>query len=188
MVTARAGYETVAKLPVFRNVLNPGYRLKIPGQSPPSRIARAAVDAFRKLTKPGRKPKTFLELRQIKAFGDEIRPILQANHARAIFTSRDPGLLNHMLRYPRGGISGWFLTSGGRDIGFAILSLVSSHAAVLEGRIVECMLESDDPEQWHATIFALTAALKRLGVDVAIGFGSTPLMADSLRRSGYLPA
>jgi hypothetical protein len=129
-----------------------------------------------------------VELRSVDAFGDEVRPIVTAHESRAVFTSRDPGLLNHLLRFPRGGISGWRLVVDGTVRGFAVLGLVAREGTVLEGRIIEALLDADDPDLWHASIHGLTEELKRQGADVAIGLGSTPLTASALEASGYAPA
>ena len=188
LVTGRAGYEVVAKVPVYRNVLNPGYRLRLPGIGPAARLARAVSDTASKLARPGQKPRRSVEIEPVESFGDEIRPILASHESRSVMTSRDPGLLNHLMRYPRGGISGWRLVCEGVVRGFAILSVVPREGTIREGRIVESLVDGDDPDLWHGSIFALTSELKRQGADVAVGFASTPLTAQALARSGYAPA
>jgi hypothetical protein len=188
VVTGRAGYEFVAKVPVVQKVLNVGYRLRVPGDSAGVRVLRAAKDWGRKLARPGNAPRVGVDLRPVDAFGDEVRPAISAAEARAVVTSRDPGLLNHMLRYPRGGVTGWHVVIAGELRGFGVLSVVPRAGSVREGRVVECLLDTDDPDAWHAALDALTRMLAGQGADVAIGFASTPITAHGFSASGFIPA
>jgi hypothetical protein len=187
-VTGRCGYEVVRKVPVYRNILRARYRLQLPGLSPAARLVRTATDLGRRLARPPRRPRKAVELRPVEAFGEEVRPIVTAHESRAVFTSRHPELLNHLLRYPRGGVSGWHLIVDGCVRGFAVLSVVPREGEIREGRIVDVMIDADDPDLLHASIVGLTEELKRQGADVAIGLGSLPATARALEDSGYAPA
>lgn len=184
----RGGYALVAAMPVYQNVLRLGYRLKVPGHGPTGRLLRAARDAAGMLARRAGRPRVPLGLRRVEAFGPEVGPALAAYATRAVFTSRGPDLLNHVLRYPRGGVTGWHLVRGGAVRGFAVLSLVPRDGGAREGRVVDCLLDDPDDDAWHAAVVALTGELRRQGADVATGFASTEWSARALRASGYAPA
>ncbi len=124
-------------------------------------------------------------LREVREFGAEVAPILDAYRGRAVFVDRGPDLLNHLLRCPRGEISGWRIELGGRVAGFGLLSMVGQGKARV-GKVVDCILDEDDPDAWHAAIVALSRVLGRQGADVAVGFGSTPWLAAALREAGFV--
>lgn len=187
-VIGRAGYGLVAEVPVYQNVLRVGYRWKVPGPGLPGRLLRVGKDAAAKLVRRAGQPRARVEPRRVEAFGPEIGPVLTAYGARAVFTSRGPDLLNHALRYPRGGVTGWHLVRGGAVRGFAVLSLVTRDGGVREGRLADCLLDDPDDDAWHAAALALTAELGRQGADVAVGFASTGWSARALRASGYAPS
>ena len=182
-VIDRGGYQLVARVPVYQKVLRPGYRLRAGG---PRKLARWLRDLARMVLRRGRRPGRTIELRPVDDFGPEVEPVLDAYRSRAVFTSRDPALLNHVLRYPRPCLSGWRLVDEGRLAGFAVLSLVRQGKTHV-GKVVDCVLDDPDPALWHAAIDALTGELRRQGADVALGFGSTPWMARALEAAGYRP-
>lgn len=187
-VIVGAGYSLVAAVPVFQRVLRAGYRLRVPGPGPAGRLLRAARDLGRTLASRRRavRPARAVALEAIAAFGPEIAPALDDLHARAIATSRSPARLNHALRYPRPGMSGWRIVAGDerRACGFALLNVVEQ-GSVRAGKIVECLVEGHDPALWHAAVAALTETLRAQGADLAVAFGSTPWMADALRQAGF---
>lgn len=182
------GYELVAMVPVMQRVSRVGFRLRERVHNPLGRLLRAARDLARNVARPARTPKWAVELTQVGAFGAEIEPILKAYESRAVFFSREAGMLNHVLRYPRGGVTGWHLTRRGVLLGFAVLSLVAKPGPVLEGRIAGCMLATDDPDAWHAALHALTRTLERQGADKVVAVASTQWTARGLRAAGYTPA
>ncbi|WP_406698372.1 acetyltransferase [Singulisphaera sp. Ch08] len=185
-VTGGAGYTPAAEVTVFQKVLRIGYRWRAPGLGPGARLLRVGRDAARKVRNPGRPPQVVVELRQVREFGPEVDPILEGWRTRAILTSRSPERLNHTLRYPRPGMTGWLILEGGQPRGFALLNIVSQ-GAVRAGKLVECLVDGDDSVLQHAAIVALTEELKRQGADVATGFASTPWTAEALRLSGFIP-
>ncbi len=176
--SGRSGYELLGTVPVFRRVLRPGHQLRA------GRVARWARDLVRATMNRPRAPRARVELRPVGEFGPEIAPILERYKDRAVFTNRRPELLNHFLRYPRGGISGWLLARDGQVVGFGLLGVVRGRDACL-GKVVDCVLADTDPALWHASLDALTRELKRRGADVAEGFGSTEWTALALRSAGY---
>jgi hypothetical protein len=189
-VGGRGGYAVVGPVPVYRRVLRPGYALRQPGVSLPGRLLQVARATTGVLARPTLRSKTVVELHRVEAFGQEIERVLAACAARAVFTSRAPGMLNHVLRYPRGGITGWHILHAGALRGFAVLSVLPrENHRVQEGRLTECLLDDpDDSDLWHAAVAALSAEFARRGADTAVAFASTSWSTRALRAAGYAPA
>lgn len=169
------GYQLVETVPVFRRVLRLGR------SGGPIRLAK---DLVRKVLNPRQALHFSVELKPVREFGAEIEPILEWYKTRAVFTNRRPELLNHILRYPRGGISGWLLLMNGQVHGFALTSIVRQGQLRI-GKVVDCVLDGTEPNLWHAAVDALTTELHRGDADIAEGFGSTPWMNSGLRLDGY---
>jgi hypothetical protein len=184
-VIGRCGYELVATVPMFRRVLRAGYRWRDPGPGPIGRALRAARDAATLLTTRPPPPPIRIEARPVEVFGPEIEPTLAAYQGLAVFSSRGPDSLNRLLRYPRGGLTGWHLLRDGRLRGFALLAVVPRPGRVLEGRIVELMLDDPDEHAWAGAIHALSGELEGRKADVATTFAGTEWSARALRASGY---
>jgi hypothetical protein len=66
-----------------------------------------------------------------------------------------------------------------------LLSVVPRPGRVLEGRIVELMLDEPDDRAWAGAIHALTGELQARRADVATAFAPTEWAARALRASGY---
>lgn len=175
------GYRLVETVPVFRRVLHLGQSLRSGGPG------RWAKDLVRKVLNPRHAPRISVELKPVHTFSSEVVRILHRYQARAVFTNRRPELLNHILRYPRGGISGWLLYVNGEVRGFGVTSVVQQGELRI-GKLVDCMLDEVNLDVWHAAVDALTNALRRSSADIVEGFGSTPWMVSALRQSGYHPA
>lgn len=186
-VTKAAGYASRGDIPVFRKVLRPSHRLRAPGQGGVGKVLRMANDLASIALKPGRRPESRVVLRRVEAFGDEVGPIVNAVRRRAAMSSRAPDRLNHMLKYPREGMSGWQILDepGGRVVGLAILNVVRQDR-IQAGKVVECLLEDASPAPWHAAAMALAAELRTQGADYAVGFGGSSWMATALRDSGFV--
>ncbi len=183
-VGERGGYALVANIPVYHRVLRPMYRLSEREHGWAGRSARAVRDVVGVLRRPAKRPKQPVELEAVAAFGEEVVPILECYEKRAIFTSRTAGALNHALRYPRGGLTGWRVRRDGAVRGFAVLAIAPGTPRI--GRIAECLLDDpDEPDLWHAAIHALTAELARQGADRAVAAGSTEWSRTGLAASGY---
>lgn len=187
-VIDRGGYGLVQMVPVHQRVLRPSHRLRAPGQGLAGRWLRAGKDAAGRLARPARRARVSVTLRRVETFGDEVRPLLEAFGRLAVSTTRGPGLLNHLLRYPRGGLTGWHVEHAGRLRGLAVLAIVPRAGGVREGRVAECLLDADDPDLWHAAALALTAELKHQGADLSQAFAARPLEADAWSAAGHAPA
>ncbi|WP_435010366.1 GNAT family N-acetyltransferase [Tundrisphaera lichenicola] len=187
-VISRAGYNLFGSVTMHQRVLRAGYRWKVPGPGPVGRGLRAARDAGRILAGSIPPPACPISLQPVPSFGREIEPILASTAERAIFSSRGADRLNHLLRYPRGGITGWHLHGEGRIRGIALLAVVPRPGRVLVGKVVELMLDDSDEPAWHGAIHALTGELGRLRADVATSVVSTEWAARAFGASGYLPA
>ncbi len=189
-VIDRGGYGLVAQVPVVRRVLQPAYRLKDVSQGFLGRTLRGAKDVAGLIRRPPSRPAQPVEPRAVERFEAEIEPLLARYEPRAVFTTRRPDFLNYMLRYPRGGVSGWHLWRDNALRGFALLSFVPRAAdSAREGRIVECLLDDpDDADLWLASAVALTAELKRQGADFALAFTSTDWSARAFASAGFGPS
>ncbi len=183
-VIDRGGYGLIAKVPVYHRVLRPSYRFRDPTHGLGGRVLRAAKDVVGMIGKPPISPRTRVEIRRVEKFGDEILSILQAYEARAVFTTRAPGLLNSFLGFPGGGVSGWQLLRDGILRGFAILTIVPGPGGVKIGKIAECLLVDDD-NTWHAAIVILTNELRSRSADIAVAFAANKWTVRALAASGY---
>jgi hypothetical protein len=185
-VIDRGGYGLIQHVPVFTRVLRPLYRLHDPSVGGTGRLLRAAKDLAGRIRHPARRARTRVELSPVDAFGDEIRPLLASHEALAIFSTREPALLNHMLRFPRGGLTGWRLTARGRLFGFALLAVVPQPGGARVGRLAEWLIAEPDESLRHASALALSAELQRQEADIAQAFASTPWARRALVDSGYV--
>lgn len=182
-VIGKGGYTLAGLVPVHQRVLRPLHRLKGPGVA---RFARAAKDLAGLLRRPARRAGAGVDLHPVGHFGSEVHAWLDAYRPRALFTTRDPAFLNHLLRHPRGVMTGWHVEHRGRAVGYALLAVVSQGTLTV-GRIADLLLAESSPDLWHASAAALTAELRRRGADVAQAFASNPWTADALKLAGYAP-
>jgi hypothetical protein len=185
-VIKRGGYEPREPIPVYQRILRPSHWLGVPSLNPVQRAARLTRDLVRNLARPARPARTHVELRQVAAFGPEIDRIVEEARTHAILTSRTSSRLNHLLGFPRKGMSGWLIHDDGGPRGFALLNIVpKEQGGSRMGKIVDCLLDGVDVDLWHAALLALTQELSRQGADLAQSFAGTPWMAEGLNRSGY---
>jgi hypothetical protein len=186
-VGERAGYELRSLVPVYLRVLRTGYWLRAGGFRSRERVPRLARDIISRWTRRAAVPRATLVLQRISAFEAEIVPIVDRAKTHAVFTRRDPARLNEMLRFPRQSMSGWHLRDDtGRLRGLAMLNLVpKDQGRTRTGKIVDCLLDNNDPALWHAATLALTRELARQGADLAQAYASTPCAVEALSQSGY---
>jgi hypothetical protein len=187
VVGERAGYELRGLVPAFTRVLRAGYWLRAGGLGPWHRGLRLAREAANRLIRRPAAPGLIIEPRRVSSFGPEIVPIAEAAGEHAILTTRDPARLNAFLRFPRQAMSGWhLLDDAGRLRGLALLNVIPKDGGrTRTGKVVDCLLDSDDVPAWQAAFLALTGELQHQGADLAQAYGSTPWAAEALRRSGY---
>jgi len=186
-VGERAGYELRSLVPVYLRVLRTGYWLRTGGLGPVERVLRLARDIASRWTRRAAVPRATIVLQRVSAFATEIAPIVAKAKTHAVFTRRDPARLNEMLRFPRQTMSGWHLLDDtGRLRGLGVLNLVpKDQGRTRTGKIVDCLLDDNDPALWHAATLALTRELARQGADLAQAYASTPWAVEALSQSGY---
>jgi hypothetical protein len=187
IVGERAGYELRELVPVYLRVLRTRYWLQTATLNPLERGLRLIQDtAYHTLHRPISAP-VAVALRRVQAFGTEIESIVSQAGRKMIFTRRDPARLNAFLRFPRQAMSGWhLLNSAGHLCGIALLNLIPQDLGrTLTGKVVDCLLDDDDVELWHAAILSLTEELAHQGADLALAYASTPWAKSALQRSGY---
>jgi hypothetical protein len=187
-VIKRGGYELREQVPVYQRVLRSGYWLRDQDLGVVQRGVRLARDLAHNLRERPHATQVRINLQRVDSFSTEILPIVEEAKKHAILTHRTPAQLGYFLRFPGQAMSGWqLLDDDARLRGFAILNLASQdHGAVRRGKIVDCLLERVDVDLWHAAIMALTHELRQQGADIAQSFGSTPWMAEALRRCGFV--
>jgi hypothetical protein len=189
VVGERSGYQLRALVPAFSRVLRPGYWKRTGSLGFTQRMARFTRDAGLHLwhgaTLP--RPDGSLRLERTPRFGQEIVPVIEKAYAHAVFTQRDPARLNHVLDFPRQAMTGWHLVDRSGVIrGFAILNVIPKDLGRTRvGKVVDCVLDHNDPKLWNRAQIALTDELKRQGADIAQAYGSTPWAAASLESAGY---
>lgn len=186
-VIKRGGYEAKDPIPVYQRVLRPSHWLRVPALSFAEKEVRLARDLVRRSLLPTRLAQVRVELRKVRSFASEIKPIIERAQTKAILTCRSSKRLNHLLQFPRQAMSGWHLIAPpDRLCGFAVLNLVPQHGGrVRLGKIVDCLLANTDAQLWHGAILALTQELRRQGADVAQTFASTPWITEALHQSGF---
>jgi hypothetical protein len=183
----RSGYEVRDRVPVYTRVLRAGYWLRAGGLGPWQRGLRLARETAGRLIRPASAPRAVIVLRRAARFGSEIGPIVESAGEHAILTSRTPVRLNAVLDFPRQAMSGWhLLNADGRLSGLAVLNIIPKDGGrTRTGKVVDCLLDGDDIDAWHAAFAALTGELARQGADLTQAYGSTPWAAEALRRNGY---
>jgi hypothetical protein len=183
-VTGGAGCQPAAEALIFRKILRASYRWRESGHGVGGTLLRLGNDAARKLLVRHRPPAASVEFRQVERFGAEVDSILDDVGTRVVLTDRGSAQLNHLLAFPRLGMSGWHVVSGGTVRGFAVLN-VAPPGPTRAGKIVECLVEGDDREVRHAALLALAGPLIDQGADYAIGFGSDPSSVEVFHRAGF---
>ena len=186
-VGERAGYELRSLVPVYLRVLRAGYWFRTGGLRPAERVLRLARDIVSRWTRRAAATRATIVLQRVSAFDVEIIPVVAKAKTHAVFTQRDPARLNEMLRFPRQMMSGWhLLDDSGQLRGLAVLNVIpKDQGRTRTGKIVDCLLDDNDPEVWHAATLALTRELARQGADLAQAYASTPWAIEALSQSGY---
>lgn len=189
-VGTRGIYRFVAHTPVFQRGLRPLSRLRDPSRGLIGRGLRVAKDVVALLRDRPRRPLVPVTVRQVSSFGAEVDEVLAHAAPYVLFTTREPAFLNHLLRYPRGGVTGWLIERDHRVRGMALLSLAEREGGTMrEGRITECFIDDPrDADLWLAALVALTAQLRSQGADRALVVASTNPMAFAARAAGYVAA
>ena len=184
-VIARAGYDPLPSVPVFRRVLRPLHRLREPGPLP-GRLARILRD----LARPDRPARGLGRdrdnLRPVPNFAAEpaIPDLIGRCEPPLLCTDRGRGRLDALLRYPRGGPVGFVRESGGDASGFGVVNLFRA-GTVRIGKIVELFLSGREPAKWAVGFVSLASELARRGADVALACGANPWEVEGLRLAGF---
>lgn len=189
-VLLKVGFREVRQVPLFHKVrarTRPGVWRALHGRQPWWRGAGLlAVDFTRSVSATRRAPVSALRARRVPVFGGEVEEVLRGCVLPITYTTRQPALLNHYLRFPKKSISGWLLEDSGQVRGFGLLS-VFEKAQVRIGRIVDCFLATEEAAIWRDALGCLEQELAHGGVDVISCYGSTPWLAGALRANGFFP-
>ena len=74
-----------------------------------------------------------------------------------------------------------------RLCGFAVLNIVPQyHGGLRLGKVVDCLLATDEVDIWHAALVALKREMTHQRADIIQCFGSTPWICEGLDRAGYV--
>jgi len=188
-VIERGGYDLIGQIPVYQRILRPSYWLRVGGLSAAQRGPRLIRDALRLgLQRLNRKLTNGpIRIQPVDSFGDEILPIVEAAGRYATLTDRSPDRLNAFLRFPGQAMTGWHLL--GRDdrlLGLVILNIVPQDGGKTRiGKVVDCLLDTDDVDSWTGTILALTCELNRQRADLAQVYAGTPWLASAIEAAGF---
>lgn len=187
VVGERIGYELRDLVPVYTRVLRGGYWMRSNQSSPISRLLRAVRDIVTRWVQQPIAPRVTIKISRVSHFGTEIDSIIAHARTYAILTGREPARLNKMLRFPRQEMSGWHLEDAtGRLCGFALLNVISTdQGRTRTGKIVDCLLDDINIDQWHAAMLVLANELARQGADLVQAYASTPWTGEALRQSGF---
>jgi hypothetical protein len=180
------GYECRSEFPVLFAILRPLYRRRVAGLGGVMRLPRLGWDLMRSMAHNGSAPRRPLTLRRVDRFGTEVDTMAGDGPTPLARTTRSSELLNYYLRYPGGPMSGWVFNDGSRNVGFAVLNIMSERD-IRQGKIVECFLGTTDEDLWHAAITELRRELKRQGADTASCYASTTWQERASRRAGFMP-
>jgi hypothetical protein len=188
VVGERVGYQLRSLVPVYSRVLRAGYWLRAGGLNLVERGLRLGRDVMSDRARRPARPRMTIIPRRVSTFGSEIDPIVEKAKAHVILTRRDSTRLNEFLRFPRQAMSGWhLLDQTGHLRGFALLNLIPhDQERTRTGKIIDCLLDDIDPNQWQAAMLALTHELKQQGADLAQAYAATPWTAKALHRCGYV--
>jgi hypothetical protein len=184
-VLGTLGFEPRCPVPIFRKVLRPIHRRLASGQGTLRTTLGALRDVLHASWHRAQPPRRPVELAPVEAFGAEVEAVVGRWSEPLVFSSRSAELLEHYLRFPGGNWSGWLVRDGGEVVGFALLNVVQD-GRHRQGRIAECFLDRPEEPLWHAALFALLDVLRGQKADEVTCFGSTPWMAQALRKNGFV--
>jgi hypothetical protein len=186
-VLAALGFESRARVGIFRKVLRPLHRLRPSGEWLLRRGLAAARDVASTWRHAGRRPARPVGLVRAASFGAEAGEVVARAAPELVYTSRCPDLLNYYLRYPGGNVTGWLVEDEGRVAGFALLNVVRA-GALRQARVADCFLDRPDEALWHAALTALAGQARALGADDLLCLASTPWVESALGQAGFRPA
>ena len=186
-VIRRGGYEPGPPILVFERLLSPLRRLRAGGLAPKS-AARAVRDAARSLTHRPRPARARLSLEAAAAFGPEVEAVVRGASRSAVVAARTADRLDDLLRYPRNPPAGFLLRDdAGRVRGLALAKLLPHDGGRLVlGRVVDLLMDDDDPDRWHAALLLLSRELARRGADLVRAFAAPPWTVEALGRAGFV--
>ena len=185
------GFTNVCEIPTYYKFFKPTKRDVwnfIHGQQPfPKNLAMFGLDMTRSILGRLGSPNTSnLTLRPVKEFTAEVETLFHSRPQNAIYSSRSAALLNYFLRHPGNFFEGWMLECDGKNIGFALTHIIERNGLV-QGKIADCFLASDDQMLWNKAIRQLAAHLQLLNCDLARSAGNAPQFQTALRANGFFP-
>ncbi|HVN63282.1 MAG TPA: hypothetical protein VMT58_01500 [Candidatus Binataceae bacterium] len=93
--------------------------------------------------------------------------------------------MSHFLRYPPGTIRGWHVFAGGELRGFALANVDTHSGAVRRGKLLDCCLDTDDPDLGAAAVAGIVKEFRAAGCQHVAGYGGAPWLAAALRANGF---
>jgi hypothetical protein len=180
-----AGYQFVGEVGVFQKVLNPFFRLRLTEGGRLRNTLRAARDLWRFASRRSASARAQRVMaRPVATFEGEVADLLDRRANPLVVADRSAEHLNYALSYPRPGTTGWLLEAVGRSVGFAVLRVARDDAATV-GKIVDCLLDSDDETDWAGAVAALVGELKAQHADVVSAYATTAAFRRALEQNGF---
>jgi hypothetical protein len=179
-------FKEVMQAPLFHSVLNPikgAIWRDLHGAQPLHRgLVLRALDLAQNLKR--RDVRGPLSIRRVERFGNEIQEVIRRRKDHFLYTSRDPGLLNHFLAYPHKNFSAWHFNDGQALRGFAITSCVA-RAASRFAKVVECFLDEENPQLMAQALSLLRRELREQKADIVSCYATRPSTEAALRTAGF---
>jgi hypothetical protein len=189
---ARAGYQALPSVTVYRRVLRPLHRLRDRAYSLPRRLALVSRDLL-SLRAGAQRPVVSVELTSIERFGPDVDLIIDRGPQSLILADRSAGTLNRLLNYPRGGIMAWVIEERGCPRGFALVRYRPHDSSPIRvAKLVDLYIDAEnlviDEGLIPASLDLLVHQLKKLGADVITACGSSPGLRAGLWCAGFKEA
>jgi hypothetical protein len=181
----RLGWQFPSDVGVYCKELSPIHQWHACAGGPLWKAAlRFGRYCIRQISLSCKQPNCGLRLRRVTEFGDEIERVIHACQMGELHTLRTSQRLNHYLRYPSGNVTGWLLEDANQVRGFALLNVsVGERGRV--GHVVDCFMDTMQPNLWQSALYALTQQLRTQGADLSLCYASTKWMSDALSGCGY---
>jgi hypothetical protein len=178
-ILPRLGFRQAAEAPTYSAWLRPWHEFRTR-----PRTGRSVLRLLHGLTHPVRRPSRPIgnwEFVAIPEFDNSLQPMLDGLKRPWTFCQRTVADLNYLLRCPHLEVRGFLLKRGGNLAGYFVMG-----KSAWEARLLDLMVDSDDPDDWKDAYAAATSAasldhdLCRIRV-----LSTVPMLSQALEQNGY---